>query len=412
MAGRHNIELRVKDSTGSWSLPATAVLVVSACTTDVIVDNGKAGTSFTGNWLKSTAAGCYGADSSYSPYGRSASLPVPTYSFQASVPSGSYEVFEWHSVYATRTKAAVHRINHASGQASVTVDQSVGGGKWNSLGTYTFGSTAKVTVLANDLLKSTNADAVRFVCRSSEPPPSLETIVDNGKAGTSSVGTWASSGGPSPYGGSSLYSSAAGAKYTFQAAVTGSAKVSLWWTTWPSRCTAVSVQIYSGSTLLDTVKVNQQANGGKWNVLGTYTFGGTAKVVLLSAGGCTTCADAARFSSPALQLLVLDEDEEAQLEEGAVVPDAFFLRGDANADREVEYLRRHLAPRLPVPRRRGARLPQCGGRGRPGRRDGARRGGDPRSPLPGRLERAGALPGLRGGPERGPPRCQTYPSCE
>ena len=54
----------------------------------------------------------------------------------------------------------------------------------------------------------------------------------------------------------------------------------------------VPVDIYDGSTLIDTVYVNQTANGGKWNSLGTYTFSGTARVVINSQGGCTTSADA------------------------------------------------------------------------------------------------------------------------
>jgi hypothetical protein len=124
-----------------------------------------------------------------------------------------------------------------------------------------------------------------------------EVIVDNGGAGTSSTGTWYLSGGANPYGSSSLTTMESGATYTFQAPVTGTAEVALWWTTWSSRCTAVPVEIYDGTALLDTVYVDQQQNAGKWNVLGSYTFTGTARVRLLSQGGCSTCADALQLTT-------------------------------------------------------------------------------------------------------------------
>jgi hypothetical protein len=41
--------------------------------------------------------------------------------------------------------------------------------------------------------------------------------------------------------------------------------------------------------------VNQQWDGGQWNAVGTYSFTGTAKVVIVAAGSCTTCADAIRL---------------------------------------------------------------------------------------------------------------------
>jgi hypothetical protein len=57
------------------------------------------------------------------------------------------------------------------------------------------------------------------------------------------------------------------------------------------------VDIYDGSTLLDTVVVNQQENDGQWNPLGVFLFSsGTARVVVRSESNtCSTCADAARF---------------------------------------------------------------------------------------------------------------------
>jgi hypothetical protein len=122
-----------------------------------------------------------------------------------------------------------------------------------------------------------------------------EIIIDNGGAGTASDGTWSVSRGPDPYGNESLFSTAAGATYTFEAPVNGSIQVALWWTEWSSRSIAVPVEIYDGNTLIDTIEVNQQVNGGRWNVLGTYKFSETPSVIIISEGGDSTCADAVRF---------------------------------------------------------------------------------------------------------------------
>ena len=62
----------------------------------------------------------------------------------------------------------------------------------------------------------------------------------------------------------------------------GSYQVALWWSAYSSRYNNVPVRIYDGSTLLKTVRVNQQSNGGRWNVLGTFSFKSQPKVVVVS----------------------------------------------------------------------------------------------------------------------------------
>ncbi|MCP4261686.1 MAG: hypothetical protein GY774_29915, partial [Planctomycetes bacterium] len=121
-------------------------------------------------------------------------------------------------------------------------------------------------------------------------------IIDNGDSGTSYTGGWVVSGGSNPYGSNSLYSNESGATYTFQASeVNNTYEVSLWWTYYNNRCDSVPVDIYDGNTLIDTVYVDHLTNGGQWNVLGTYDFSGTARVVINSQGGCTTSADAVKI---------------------------------------------------------------------------------------------------------------------
>ncbi|MBI5510883.1 MAG: hypothetical protein HY903_19150 [Deltaproteobacteria bacterium] len=148
-----------------------------------------------------------------------------------------------------------------------------------------------------------STDAVLHVWRQTAvvpPPPAVpDVIVDNGGAGTSHTGTWQISGGTLPYGSSSLWARN-GATYTWRAALakTGTYKVYLWWSQYPSRATSVPVTItYNGGA--KSVAVNQQANGGKWNLLGSFPFDAAvgAAVTLAAPGAAPAsyCADAVKL---------------------------------------------------------------------------------------------------------------------
>jgi len=123
-------------------------------------------------------------------------------------------------------------------------------------------------------------------------------IIDNDDPGTSYSGDeWGYSSGADPYGDSSRAASVPEAIYTFEGTVAGRLDVFLWWTWFESRCSDVPVDIYDGTTLLDTVEVNQQDQdlAGDWNLLGTYPFSGTARVVIRAQNGCSACADAVKL---------------------------------------------------------------------------------------------------------------------
>jgi PKD repeat protein len=169
---------------------------------------------------------------------------------------------------------------------------------WMSSASYTTDNndagshTVTVTVSDGSLIDS--QDVTVTVSNTSLPP---NGIVDNGDPGASYIGSWTVSSGPNPYGSNSLYSDEPGATYTFLASeVNDTYEVSLWWTDHNSRCNSVPVDIYDGNSLIDTVYVDHLANGGQWNVLGTYGFiSGTVRVVINSQGSCTTSADAVKF---------------------------------------------------------------------------------------------------------------------
>jgi PKD repeat protein len=138
-----------------------------------------------------------------------------------------------------------------------------------------------------------------LVCKNESAPATI-TIIDNSAAGTSYIGEWLSSGAAGYYGPDSLWSRD-GATYTwsFTPRKSGNYELSMWWTEWPSRSTKVPVDIqYAGGT--ETVHINQQQNGGKWNYLGIYPFAaGTPYSITVTAqpGPSSTCADAIRFVS-------------------------------------------------------------------------------------------------------------------
>lgn len=128
----------------------------------------------------------------------------------------------------------------------------------------------------------------------------VEIIIDNGDAGTSWEGAWTVSRGDNPYGENSLYAYYDVSSYSYVTNADGLYEVALWWSYYRNRCTEVPVEIYDGETLIESVTVNQQNNAGQWNVIGSYVFSGTAKVIILhtqdNCDSCSTCADAVRFT--------------------------------------------------------------------------------------------------------------------
>jgi lysophospholipase L1-like esterase len=148
-----------------------------------------------------------------------------------------------------------------------------------------------VTVRVRNTLGS---DSQSFVIVVTDP--ASEFVLDDGGSGTTAVGSWRVSIGPNPYGGQSLFSDTISGTYTFQASRSGLEEVYLWWTQYANRNTSVPVRIYDGATLLATVNVDQTKNGGQWNLLGSYSFSGSARVQIVSTSDTvTTSADAVKF---------------------------------------------------------------------------------------------------------------------
>jgi len=284
-------------SSSSGSTGGSSSSGTSGSSGTIIVDNGDPGTKASGTWADSGGTKYYGSKSVFSNKASS------TYSFEASC-SGSKKVYLWWTYYNNRyTNVPVKIYDGSNLIDTIIINQLQNGGKWNLLGSYTFSGKAKVVIFSESNTKTTSADAVSFVpstTSSSSDTGALSgaIVMDNGDSGTKASGTWKVSGGVKPYGTDSLFSNTASDTYSFEKPITGEQEVYLWWTEYSNRCTSVQVKVYDGMTLLGTVKINQQQNGGQWNALGTYNFSGKAKVSILSAGGCTTSADAVYFFEP------------------------------------------------------------------------------------------------------------------
>jgi hypothetical protein len=227
--------------------------------------------------------------------------------FRPDVPmNGVYEVAAWFKSASGQASNASYVINHADGQTAVTVNEASGGGRWVRLGEFAFSGGGDGTVsLSDDADGTVVADAVRLSYRGA--------VTDNGSSGFSTVsGTWNAGTTVTGYQGANYLTHAAGtgtssARWQTDVPTTGTYDVSVWYTDNANRAdnAPYTVTDAGGSTL---VRVNQQANGGRWVSLGKYSFtAGSKAVVQLSddANGYVV-ADAVRITA---QGLVADNDD-------------------------------------------------------------------------------------------------------
>lgn len=137
-------------------IPISSLSNASNTNRVMVIDDGDAGTSSTGNWPVSGGTEPYGAQSLYS---REAGTEY-TYASQV---NGDHEVALWWSGWnsrCTNVPVEIHDGNILLDR--VYVDQSKNNGQWNVLGSYDFSGDASVTVVSDSNECSTSADAVRF----------------------------------------------------------------------------------------------------------------------------------------------------------------------------------------------------------------------------------------------------------
>ncbi|MBA4147156.1 MAG: family 10 glycosylhydrolase [Verrucomicrobia bacterium] len=268
--------------------------------TDVIVDNPAATVS--GSWSTATSAtDKYGADYRFKSQGTGSAYLQFTPNLSS---AGDYQVFEWHSQGSNRSGGAPHVVSYNGPTTTVNVNQKVNGGQWNLLGTFNMlagtGNYVRITDGFSDGGQVAIADAIRFV----KVPPVI--IMDNPSA--SIVGSWTlATSATDKFGSDYRYkgqgTGSAYLQYTPNIQTAGSYAVYEWHSQGSNRTTGAPIVVnYSGGS--QTVSLNQQINGGQWNLVGTYNFAtgtsGNIRITDNFSTGSVVIADAIRmvFVSP------------------------------------------------------------------------------------------------------------------
>ncbi len=313
----------------------------------VVADNSSG--SATGTWPTSTSVSGY-LGNNYQVHAAGSGSNVFTWTLNAQA-TGTYEVYAKWTQHPNRATNAKYAVNHASGTDVVTVNQEQGGGSWNLLGTYTFDAGASTVSLNDDANGYVIADAVMLVPPNAPPSTATWTVpvassgsynvyarwtahpnratdakyTVNHAGGASTVtanqeansGTWNLLGTYAFDAGNatvSLTDQANGyviadavmllppgaapntATWTPNVAQAGQYEVYARWTSHANRATDAKYTVThaSGST---TTTVNQQANGGAWNLLGTYSLapGTSHNIALTDEGNGYVVADAIRL---------------------------------------------------------------------------------------------------------------------
>ncbi len=334
-------------ATPTWTVTATATSTPTAMPTltctptanpnEVIIDDADARFStsfFQDAWEEYTEVGGrhYG-DSHHYNHQVGTGQDTAVWSFTVTVPKpGRYEVYAWWWEASWRPTDVPYTVNHQGGSTTVRVNQQTNGGQWNLLGTFDFQEQGSVLV-SDDASSGQDAvaDAVRFVyvepspsatatstrtanpTLTPTPSPTLtptpnpnEVIIDDPDARfstSSSQDAWQEyrEVGGRHYGDSHYYNRRIGtgqdmAVWSFTVPKPGRYKVYAWWweASWRPTDVPYTINHRRGST---TVRVNQQTNGGQWNLLGTFHFLRQGSVVVSddASSGQDVVADAIRL---------------------------------------------------------------------------------------------------------------------
>jgi RHS repeat-associated protein len=177
--------------------------------------------------------------------------------------AGSYNVYARWTAHPNRATDAKYTVNHAGGATTVTTNQEANSGTWNLLGTYSFNAGNTTVTLTDQANGYVIADAVMLA------PPGAQP----------NTATW-----------------------TPNVAQAGTYEVYARWTASSNRATNATYTVTHGQGSTN-VPVNQQANGGAWNLLGTFQLnpGSTHKVALTDLANGYVIADAIRLVPIQLQ---------------------------------------------------------------------------------------------------------------
>ncbi len=154
----------------------------------------------------------------------------------------------------------------------------------------------------SSLVRSDGKGCVRGIVHSPNNTTAAAVIVDNSSANFSASANWSTgTSSTDKYGTDYRYRSTAAVSdsATWIGAITGGThSVYAWWPQGANRSATAPYIVYHGATST-TVNVNQQINGGKWNLLGTWTDfvsgNNTVKLSCWTTAGYVVMADAVKW---------------------------------------------------------------------------------------------------------------------
>ena len=123
---------------------------------DVIIDNGEAGTSSTGTWKISSGVNAYGGNSLFA-------NKAATYTYQYTI-TGSKDISLWWTWYNNRCsniEVDIYDDNVLLNKVTINQSVQVQGGQWNLLGTYVFSTNVTVVINAPGIC-TTSIDALKI----------------------------------------------------------------------------------------------------------------------------------------------------------------------------------------------------------------------------------------------------------
>ena len=174
----YQYQIRSRDAAGNIAVSTGFAFTTNpeGTVSDIVIDNTEA--TAVGSWTVAlTSTDKYGTDYHYT--GRGAGGDWLQFTPRI-LTAGDYEVYEWHPAGSNRTTNAPHIIKWSAGTQTNFVDQKpvAGGGRWNLLGTFHFGTGTNGHVRITDGFADAGqvvlADAIKFVYA---PPLVAPTII-------------------------------------------------------------------------------------------------------------------------------------------------------------------------------------------------------------------------------------------
>ncbi len=165
----------------------TFTTLAAGSVADIVIDNPAA--TVVGTWSTgTTATDRFGTDYRYKSQGTGSSYLQFTPNI---LTAGDYEVYEWHSQGSNRDAATPHVISYNGGTTTINVNQQVGGGAWNLLGTFNFLTGTTKYVRITDAISTSGqiamADAIKFVYTAPASPPSAPSGLSATAVSTSQI---------------------------------------------------------------------------------------------------------------------------------------------------------------------------------------------------------------------------------